>query len=86
MLLDFRAKGVRGEIKQERGMLYSGKPCQTDSGVDPGFDQQFELLMTESLKAWTKLPFHSLGASSRPALQLIFRKDALFGLVPRSCF
>ena len=84
MALDFRTQGVCGEIKQERGVFYGGKPCQADSGIGSGLNQHFELVMTEGLEARTKLAFHSFGARCRPALQQICGKDTLLGFLPRT--
>ena len=84
MTFDFRTQDVCSEIKQKRGVFYSGKPCKADPSVGTGFYQQFELVMTEGLEARTKLPLHSLGARCSPALQLIRRKDTLLCLLPRA--
>lgn len=84
MTFNFRTNGIYGEVEKERGVLYGSQPCQTDPSVGSGFNQQFELVMTEGLEARTKLSFHSLGTRCRPALQLICGKDTLLGLFPRS--
>lgn len=68
MTLNFRTNGIYGEFEKERGVLYCSQPCQANSGVGSGFDQQFELVMTESLETRTKLSFHSLATRCRPAL------------------
>lgn len=82
MTFNFRTNSIYGEVEKERGVLYCSQPCQTDPCVGSGFNQQFELVMTEGLEAWTKLSFQSLSTRCRPALQLICGKDTLLGLFP----